>query len=411
MASSRRPNSRIVAGIVLLLGIATTAGRVYPEPRLLTLCALAALVIGTLVWHTLSTLVPRHSGAPAEVPIGILRDQDLLVETLLAFETRLEHAPIALFRINQSDGSDKVIPLNAMARRALAPGRATDPADLYRQLDSSPSGQRSMIDFETERGIERALVSVSEINLKGVAQRLVALIPMESQLEAEALHAWQELAHVLTHEIMNSLTPVASLSYTARELLEELRPSLPADASADLTTALDTIGRRAGSLANFVSSYRSLSNVPVARPERISLNDLFARLSALLSPGWAGRGGRIEFVVEPSSLEMLIDPGQFEQALINLLQNAAEATAAMAEPGAVVSAKLGRGGRLRIEVADNGGGVPDTLIQHIFTPFFSTKEKGSGVGLAMVRQLVFGNGGTVRYAKSISGGARFILTF
>jgi C4-dicarboxylate-specific signal transduction histidine kinase len=105
--------------------------------------------------------------------------------------------------------------------------------------------------------------------------------------------------------------------------------------------------------------------------------------------------------VEPASLEVMIDPGQLEQALINLLKNAAEAGTQ-----AQVSARLSRGGRLRIEVSDNGPGVPEALAAHIFTPFFSTKKQGRGIGLAMVRHLVHANGGTVRYARAVGAGAR-----
>ena len=266
-----------------------------------------------------------------------------------------------------------------------------------------------MLQFETERGTERALATVSMLTLHGRPQRLAALMPVESELEAEALNAWRRLVHVLTHEIMNSLTPVASLSRTARDLVEEARPALPADVAADLGTALDAIGRRADSLAGFVASYRSLSNVLDARPERVPLAALFARLDALVGPAWRERGGDVVFSVEPASLELMADPGQLEQALINLLKNAFEATDAGGR--ARVTARLVRGARLRIEVDDDGPGVPDALAAHIFTPFFTTRKQGGGIGLAMVRQLVHGNGGTVRYARPVSRGARFVITF
>jgi C4-dicarboxylate-specific signal transduction histidine kinase len=161
--------------------------------------------------------------------------------------------------------------------------------------------------------------------------------------------------------------------------------------------------------------------VPQAQPQRVALQDLFERLSVLLAPQWQALGGRVVFSVEPASLEVMIDPGQLEQALINLLKNAAEALAAGAgahqaqqtrqAPQATVSARLSRGSRLRIEVADNGPGVPEALAAHIFTPFFSTKKQGRGIGLALVRHLVHANGGTVRYARSVGAGARFMLTF
>jgi signal transduction histidine kinase len=408
MASERRLKRCVLAALAGLLALAGGAGAAHESPRLVVVCALAALPLAGLLWHGLNGLGSR-SAVRAELRDPVPMDQQNLVGNALALEARLEHAPIALFRVEPAGGA--VSPLNANARRLVAPGRASDPADLYRQLAAQPVDQRGMIGFDTERGIERALVSVSALTLHGSAQRLAALMPVESELEAEALNAWRQLVHVLTHEIMNSLTPVASLSRTAYSLLEEFRAGLPADVSADLVTALDAISRRADSLVAFVGSYRSLSNLPEARPERVRIGDLFERVSALVDPGWRDRGGRTGFTVEPASLELMVDPGQLEQALINLMKNALEAAAQVAAPEALVTARLGRGGRLRIEVADNGAGVPDALAAHIFTPFFTTKKQGGGIGLAMVRQLIHGNGGTVRYAKSVSAGARFIISF
>jgi C4-dicarboxylate-specific signal transduction histidine kinase len=255
------------------------------------------------------------------------------------------------------------------------------------------------------------LVAVSALSLHGKPERLAALMPVESELEAEALQAWRQLVHVLTHEIMNSLTPVASLSHTAYELLGEFRAALPADVGADLATALDAIRRRADSLVEFVASYRKLSNVPPARPERIRVASLFERVDALVGPGWRARGGAVHFSVEPAPLELIADPGQLEQALINLLKNAYEATSAADGGQAWVDARLVRGARLRIEVRDDGPGVPAELAAHIFTPFFTTRKQGGGIGLAMVRHLVHENGGTVRYARSVGRGARFVITF
>jgi C4-dicarboxylate-specific signal transduction histidine kinase len=403
MASERRLKGSVLAALAGLLLLAAAAGAAYPSPRLLVLCALLALPLAGLLWHAMNRLASR-SAVRAELRDPLPMEQQSLVNNALALEARLEHAPIALFRV---EPAGTVSPLNANARRLVAPGRASDPADLYRQLAAQPLDQRGMIGFDTER----ALVAVSALTLNGSAQRLAALMPVESELEAEALNAWRQLVHVLTHEIMNSLTPVASLSRTAYSLLEEFRASLPDDVSADLVTALDAISRRADSLVAFVGSYRSLSNLPAAHPERVRLADLFERVSALVDPLWRERGGRTVFSVEPASLELMVDAGQLEQALINLLKNAFEATAQVAGAEAQVVARLGRGSRLRIEVGDNGAGVPDALVAHIFTPFFTTKKQGGGIGLAMVRQLIHGNGGTVRYAKSVSAGARFIISF
>jgi signal transduction histidine kinase len=386
-----------------MLALAFGAGMLHESPRLQVTCALAALPLLALLWWCVERLA-RARQAPIVVPdAGI--EQRALLDNALAFEARLEHAPIALFSIDAADG---VAPFNASARKLVAPGRALDTGALYRQLVAQ-AGQRRLIEFDTERGVERALVAVSMLTLQGAPQRLVALMPVESELEAEALKSWRQLVHVLTHEIMNSLTPVASLSRTARDLLDEFEASQPPDVGADLKTALEAINRRADSLVDFVASYRSLSNVPPARPERVVLADLFERVDALVGPCWRARGGEVRFAVEPASLELMVDPGQLEQALINLLKNAFEAT----QPGgrARVDARLVRGSRLRIEVVDDGMGIPDASVPHVFTPFYTTKKQGGGIGLAMVRHLVHENGGTVRYARSVGKGARFVISF
>ena len=429
MASERALKLGVAAGVagLMILAVAADGLSPTPEPRRIVLCCLLALMPATLIWRCLRRLAPRaprdeRDQRTARFAPGIgngtgdgsaVARQRELADAMQVLEARLEHAPIALFRIQHAAGAGEVAPLNASARRLLAPGRASAPQDLHQQLADQAAGQRRLIGFDTERGIERALVAVSVLTLQGTPQRLAALMPVESELEAEALNAWRELVQVLTHEIMNSLTPVASLSATACGLLDEVAAGLPADIHADLGTALDAISRRAASLVDFVGSYRSLSTVPQAQPQRVLLEELFERLSALLAPQWHALGGKLKFSVEPASLEVMVDPGQLEQALINLLKNAAEAltAASTAAPHAQVSARLSRGGRLRIEVADNGPGVPDALAAHIFTPFFSTKKQGRGIGLAMVRHLVHANGGTVRYARSVSAGARFMLTF
>jgi len=420
MAFDRR---RLLAGgcIAALMGLsaAASAAATAGSPRLLALCVFAAL---PFAWRLqrLPAAAPALRGsegqglAPPATPglaPELTPDRRALLDAARLLEARLEHAPIALFGIAHLNGEGAVAPLNASARRLLAPGRASDPAEIRQMLAGQPSDSRALVSYATERGPERALAAVTALTVHGEGQRLAALMPVESQLEAEALNAWRQLVQVLTHEIMNSLTPVASLSHTARDLLAEANAELPQDVGADLGTALDAIARRAASLVDFVASYRSLSSVPPAQPEAVPLRELFARLSMLMAPQWQARGGRAEFTVEPAPLELMADPGQLEQALINLFKNAAEATAATAQPQLQVSARLGRGGRLRIEVADNGPGVPDEMAPHIFTPFFSSKKQGRGIGLAMVRHLVHANGGMVRYAKAAGPGARFIITF
>ena len=405
-----------ISGVVVLMlaaGAITyilTTLRIAQTERLLALSGLLALIGSWLFGFGLAGLFPRQLYVVADVTPALPQLPSTLQENFSLLENSLEHAPIALFLIDTTSTPYPVQAMNGNARRLIAPGSAVQPEQLFDLLRTQMVGKRSMILFETEQGLERALLATSSLTTHGNMRLMIALMPVESELQSEAQQAWQKLVHVLTHEIMNSLTPVASLSRTAHDLLEDIKPSLPTDSVNDLTMALDAISRRAHGLAEFVGSYRSLSNVPAARPERIHMATLFTRLSTLISPAWALRGGRAEFITEPASLELMIDPAQFEQALINLIKNAEEATSQKTMPEVIIRAKLSRGGRLRVEVTDNGPGVPEEFIPHIFTPFFSTKEKGSGIGLAMVQQLIQGNGGTIRYAHVVQGGACFILT-
>ena len=406
-AASRRAVWTLLPGGALLLAAAYGVGA-QGAPALCASAAVAGLALLAIGARTIAAQLRAAALLPMEV-IRHTPEAELLGARLLALEAQLEFAPVALFRFVGGPASFEAV--NAYARRLLAPGRATDSAALRDTLYALPIGQRRMIGFSTERGEERALAIANALTVEGRPQHLLALFPVESELEAEAMQAWQKLVHVLTHEIMNSLTPVASLSHTSRELLTEVRATLPADIAGDLDIALDAIGRRAESLRQFVSGYRALASAPAAQPQRVEVQAMFARLEALVAPGWRAIGGSVGFETEPATLELMADPGQLEQALVNLLQNAAEACAGRETPKVRVSARLSRGGRLRIEVSDNGPGVPDELLADIFTPFFTTKPQGSGIGLALVRQLIHRNGGTVRYAKSVGGGARFVLAF
>ncbi|WP_295758488.1 ATP-binding protein [Undibacterium sp.] len=375
-------------------------------------CILLSTPLVWTWWYFIGVLQRKDLQDELEVPLGMAFDQQSLSLQLLKAQAQLEHAPFALFNLEcENAGALQLRALNVHARRLIAPGRMVHLERLSHQLNGLTMGQRTMIFFESEQGEERALVSISSLTVQGEQHKLVALLPVETELEAEALNAWRQLVHILTHEIMNSLTPVASLSRTAHDLLEELKSELPLDVTADLQLALDTISRRAGSLQRFIASYRELSKIPPAEPQALSLAQLFARLESLLAPAWHARQASLLFELETPGLQIMIDHDQLEQCLINLIKNAEEATQKVAQAQVLVSAKMIRGGRLKIEVSDNGPGVPEDLIAHIFTPFFTTKPQGSGIGLALVRQLIHNNHGSVRYAKTVQGGARFMLVF
>ncbi len=301
MASETGAKRLVLGGALLLAGAGWSAHGAGSALALAGSAALGLAALATLRQGLNQLGIPT---APLESPPAPPPSH-----ALLQLESQLECAPVALLRLG-ADGAMEA--LNASARRLLAPGRASDAAQVQSKIASVAGGQRGLIDYDTERGRERALCSVAELTIDGQPQRLAALMPVESELEAEAMQAWQQLVHVMTHEIMNSLTPVASLSGTVRELLGGVAGAMPPDVAADLDTALDAIGRRAASLIQFVAGYRSLASVPAPQPERIVLADLFARLAALVGEDWRRRGGGALFTVEPETLALQADPGQLE---------------------------------------------------------------------------------------------------
>ena len=381
--------TRVVAAACVLAASAAGAVATLDSPRLLAACALAGLGAAVFGWVALGRLAHRPRPVPPDPPPAPRPDLD----------AALEHAPLALWRLA---AGQPPLALNAAARRLIAPGRAVEPTTLLALLEAEPG--RRVVTLPTEHGQERAVLAVSALTVQGEAWRLAALAPIESELETEALGAWRQLVQVLTHEIMNSLTPIASLAGSAPALLE-------AGEVDELRAALAALARRAAHLQGFVERYRSVSQPPAPTLVDTPLLPLLQAVQRLVAPAWEAAGGTVAVTVEPGSLALRTDAAQLEQVLINLAQNALQACAGRPSPQLAIEARLSRGARLRLTVADNGPGVAPGLEQRIFTPFFTTREGGSGVGLAVVRQLVHGLGGTVRHAKRPGGGACFVLTF
>jgi C4-dicarboxylate-specific signal transduction histidine kinase len=318
---------------------------------------------------------------------------------LTMLQAQVEHLPVAAWlQVDQA-----LQPLSSRARRLVAPGGVRDPNVLWQLLRASDGS--GPIVLETERGSERWLLQRQSLAVEGQSQTLLVLTPLEHELEFESLRAWQQLLQVLTHEIMNSLTPIQSLSETALSLLDE--PT----AVADLHTALDAIARRADSLASFVRTYRKVSQWPAPTLAPVDLQGLFDRLQQAVKPNWVKRGGDASFDLASATLRLLSDAGQLEQVLLALIHNAEQATADQPNPLLWVHARQSRGGRLQISVRDNGPGVAAGLERQIFLPFFSTREGGHGIGLTVVRQLMYGMGGRVRHVRPIEQGAVFVLIF
>jgi C4-dicarboxylate-specific signal transduction histidine kinase len=387
MASERL---RLFVGACALAGAGALAHASGASARGWSGAAVLALVGIALAW-------PARR-APAGLPV-VEPPPAVDLRQLAILQAQVEALPVAAWLLEER----ALRALTSRARRLVAPGGARDVEALHQLLRGAL--QSGPVVIETERGSERWQLRRQTLALAGQAQALLVLVPLENELEAESLLAWQQLVQVLTHEIMNSLTPIRSLSQSALSLSEE------PGAEGELRQALDAIARRADSLATFVGTYRRVSQWPAPTLAPVDVAALFARLEQAIAPAWLARGGEVGFEVSSSSLRLQADDGQLEQALLALINNAAQATSDVPLPRLWVQARQGRGGRFQISVRDNGPGVPAGLERQIFLPFFSAREGGQGIGLTVVRQLVNGMGGRVRHVRPLEGGAAFVLSF
>ncbi len=329
----------------------------------------------------------------------------------------LAHIPVALIA-READG--RHVPLNTAARQMFElPGNMT--LDLARYgtefrtgLEQLKVGGRQLL--QLKRGPSTIVVKAVATSFwsRGEHHTLISLQNIGDELSAQQLDAWHRLIRTIAHEVMNSLTPISSLSQTARELVTMAQSQLqmdgePARELDDAIEALDAVARRSEGLLHFVQNHRRLTQRMIARPEDTLLVRVFARIERLLGREMTARGIRFEYDCRPQTLRLRVDPELLDQALINLLRNAMEALAERPDAEIQLTAEALAGGDVAISVRDNGPGIPAELHEQIFVPFFTTKQQGTGVGLTLVQQIASLHGGSVTLRETPGGGVAFTL--
>ena len=311
------------------------------------------------------------------------------------------------------DAGGRVELLNKAARRLLAGVPVTRVGDLAGfgqdfadDVAAMQPGDRRATQVLTGGVPTAALLSVAEVRQADGAVRIVAVQPIQTELDRAELTAQTDLVRVLTHEIMNSMTPVTSLSATAAQLIAAADTGHD-PAIADARAAIETVARRAEGVMHFVRTYRQLTRPPQLTRRRVAVAALSAHLKQLHDSEWPDRP--LAVTVTPPGLALDADPDLLAQLLINLIANAAAATRDVAVPALALRANVAKGGRTVIEVIDNGCGVPDDLRQDIFLPFFTTKADGTGVGLSLARQIALAHGGALTCEAVEPAGTRFRL--
>jgi two-component system, NtrC family, nitrogen regulation sensor histidine kinase NtrY len=317
-------------------------------------------------------------------------------------ELLVEDSPAPLLRM---DG-DHVQPLNRAARHWLGTDRALPLGDPI--LGANLSADLKVLTADAPRSSQArdgssVLLSASDLR-GGTAARIVSIMPAQGALDAVEMRVWRDLVRVLTHEIMNSLTPVTSLARTAAGLMAKADTGTDSIIS-DARAAVETVARRSDGLMQFVQSYRALTRIPTVTKKAIMVSDLFAEMAQLFAADWPAEQITLSLDAGQIGATITIDADLIGQVLLNLLRNAAQAQATQVH----LAYSQDQNGRAQLTIDDNGPGIATDLRSDIFLPFFTTKAQGTGVGLSLSRQIAIAHGGNLLLDESPQGGARFRL--
>ncbi|MET0375580.1 MAG: HAMP domain-containing sensor histidine kinase, partial [Rhizorhabdus sp.] len=263
-------------------------------------------------------------------------------------------------------------------------------------------GSRRIAAIDIEGRPQRAVLTGTAIHRLGQPLRLLAVQPVHGELDAVEIAAQADLVRVLTHEIMNSMTPVTSLAQSAAGLMADIESD---DARiADARAAVSTLARRAEGIMHFVEGYRAFIRTPTIRARRFAGKPWAEEMTRLFAATAEGQEAQLSVKIVPEDLVLDGDPDLLAQAVLNLLKNGAEAAIAAGRPPRLgLTLGLIAGGRTSIALSDNGPGIAPDQAGDIFLPFFTTKATGTGVGLSLVRRIVTAHGGTITVRPSDAG--------
>jgi two-component system, NtrC family, nitrogen regulation sensor histidine kinase NtrY len=303
--------------------------------------------------------------------------------------------------------------LGLKGARDLTSLRKVD-AELFGILESIEPGQEVLYKPEMQTPPKNVLIRATWMKSENTLQKLISLQDISRELDRKEVDSWQKLIRVLTHEIMNSISPITSLTSVISGYFRDntkgrsLNPSeIDSQIIAKTLSGLETIEETGKGLLDFVDKYRSLTMLPEPEICRFRIGDLFRKCTILMESNLPA-AIRITDTVKPADLSIEADYGQMEVVLINLIKNATEALAGVSD-GMIQLIAFEEEGRVVMQVADNGTGIAPEQIENIFIPFYTTREKGSGIGLSLSRQIVQHHGGTLSVHSVPGKGSVFVM--
>jgi len=275
--------------------------------------------------------------------------------------------------------------------------------DLVAKLMSISNGESIMVKIQKQDTILQLAIFATEFKVADRLIRMATIKDIQNELEENEMESWQKLIRVLTHEIMNSITPIASITQTLNTMIKEVKSTyinaIPDHSEIEtideIELAIETIHKRSTGLLHFVESYRDLTRIPAPKFTIFQVRMLFENVNGLMKNEMQNH--KIQYITStiPENLELSADEQLIEQVLINLLKNSMQALEKTANPRIELKAFIDLNGRINIQMTDNGQGILPEVLDKIFVPFFTTKPKGSGIGLSLSRQILRLHGGTL----------------
>jgi len=284
--------------------------------------------------------------------------------------------------------------------------------DLPQKLLDLRQDDSKLIKVYLDDELMQLSIEATEFKKKGEEYLLVSVKNIHSELERKELDSWQQLIRVLTHEIMNSITPISSLASTIIELLpEDSSQNMDADDLDSMQQALSTINRRSDGLLNFVTVYRDLTRIPKPNFKNVIVKDMLFEAKLMLLHKTKSFNIDVDITTMPDEISITADHNLIEQVLINLLINAFHAVEGKENPKIIMTSRYNKNERVIIEIADNGHGIKPELMDKIFMPFFTSKTEGSGIGLSLSRQIMHLHKGNIFVKSQQNKGSVFTLAF
>ena len=285
---------------------------------------------------------------------------------------------------------------------------------LLESMKRLKTGGRDLVRVDIDGNIQQLSIYAIQLTLHNEEVKLVSFQNIQHELEEKEMEAWQNLVRVLTHEIMNSVTPISSLASTVSEDIEDKISSKSEPTNEDMEDYLMSIGtirKRSQGLIKFVKDFRNLTQVPNPEPERVNVEELLNQVVRLHKQEWIDRNVELSVEFKREGMHLLMDKSLIEQVLINLIKNAFHAVEDVEQAKIEITAGYYKDKHPYISVKDNGTGIEEEALEKIFIPFFTTRKSGSGIGLSLSRQIMRKHGGTLNVRTWKEGGTEFIMRF